>query len=125
MKTAFKGDDFVRAVSMHDVVFAGEFYCALVGFGARIGKEHLVEAAVIDQSFCQFEAWAIVEGRAWRQQQLCLRGKRLCDDGRRVAEAIDRPALHEVEIALAAIIPQKRTFAPDEDGRRTCGDISQ
>src|SRR5258708_10296890 len=42
-----------------------------------------------------------------------------------MAEAIDRPALHEIEIALAFVIPQIRAFAFDEDGLRARGDVHQ
>jgi hypothetical protein len=42
-----------------------------------------------------------------------------------MAQAIDRPALNEIEIALASVIPQKSAFAPDEDGRRTRGNVHQ
>src|ERR1700676_4435227 len=102
MEAAFDSDDFVRAVLVRGAVFAGQLYRAFVGFCAGIGEEHLVEAAVIDQSLCQLEAWAVVEGRAWRQQQFYLCCERLCDDGRRVANAVDRPTLDKIEIALAA-----------------------
>src|SRR6202035_6110120 len=111
MEAAFEGDDFVRAVLMKGSVFAGELDRALVGCRAGIGEEHLVEAAVINQSLCQLEARAVVEGRAWRQQQFCLCCERLCDDGRRVTDAVDRPTLDKIEIALAAIVPQERAFA--------------
>src|SRR5882724_3041365 len=42
-----------------------------------------------------------------------------------MAQAIDRPPLHEVEIAFAGVIPQKRAFAPDEDDFRACRDFHQ
>src|SRR5450759_3870432 len=42
-----------------------------------------------------------------------------------MTKAIDRPALHEIEIGLDAVIPQKRTLAPDEDDRRARGNIHQ
>src|SRR5258708_15401059 len=42
-----------------------------------------------------------------------------------MAEAIDRPALHEVEITLAGVIPQEGAFAPDEHDRRPRRDVHQ
>ena len=110
---------------MQRAVFARELDRALIGFRARIGEEHLVEAAAIDQRLRQLQAGPVVERRARRQQQFCLRRQRFGDDRRRMAEAIDRPALDEIEIALAAVIPQERAFAADEHGRRARGDIHQ
>ena len=76
-------------------------------------------------AFASCEAGAVVERRARRQQRCGLRGKRIGDGRRRMAEAIDRPALDEVEIALAAVVPQPRAFAADENGRRPGGDFHQ
>src|SRR6266480_666174 len=42
-----------------------------------------------------------------------------------MTEAIDRPALDEVEIALAAIVPQPGAFAAHEYGRRARRDLHQ
>ena len=42
-----------------------------------------------------------------------------------MAEAVDGPALHEVEIALAGVVPQIGAFAADEHGRRAGGDVHQ
>ena len=125
VEAADEGDDLVGAALVQRAEFARELDCALIGFGAGIGKEHLVEAAVGDQRVCQLQAGPVEERRARRQQQLCLRGKRVGDDGRRVAEAIDRPALHEIEIALAAVVPEIGAFALDEDGGRPRGDVHQ
>ena len=107
VKTSLERDDLVSAIAMQGAVFPRKLDRALVGFRARIGEEHLIEAAVIDQGLCQLEARRVVKGRTWRQQQLCLRRKRFDDDRRRMAQAIDRPALNEIEIALAGFIPQK------------------
>src|SRR6266567_6603747 len=42
-----------------------------------------------------------------------------------MTEAIDRPALDEVEIALAAVVPQPGAFAAHEYGRRARRDLHQ
>ena len=62
-------------------VFARELDRAFVGLRAGVGKEHLVEAAVVDQRLRQLQARLVVERRARRQQPLGLRGKRVRDDG--------------------------------------------
>ena len=74
----------------------------------------LIEAALRDQSLRKPEARRVVEGGARRQQLLCLCGKRSGDDGRCVAEAIDRPALHEIEIAPAVLVEQPGALAANK-----------
>ena len=125
VKAAVEGDDLVGAVSVQGAVFARELDGAFVGLRARIGEEHLVEAAVIDQRFCQCEAGAVVERRARGEQQFGLGCERIGNGRRRVAEAIDRPALDEIEVALAAVIPQIRAFAAHEHRRRPGSDFHQ
>jgi hypothetical protein len=125
VEAASEGDDLMRAAFVQRTEFARELDRALIGLGARVRKEHLVEAAVGDQRVGQFQAGLVEERGARRQQQLCLRRNRVGNDGRRMAEAIDGPALHEIEIALAAVVPQIGTFAPDEDGGRPCRDVHQ
>src|SRR5450631_751059 len=125
MKCALDGDDFASAVLVQGAVSAREFYRAFVGFRAGIGKEHLVEAAASDQRLGELEAGGVVKRRARRQQPFCLFGERLGDFRRRMAEAIDRPPLDEVEIALAAVVPKPRAFAAHEYGRRARRDVHQ
>lgn len=80
---------------------------------------------MIDQHLCQLEARFVVESGTWGQQQFCLRRKGIGNDRGRVAKAIHGPALHEVEIAFAGIVPQKGAFAADKDGLRARGDVHQ
>jgi hypothetical protein len=42
-----------------------------------------------------------------------------------MAEAIHRPALDEIEITLAGVVPQPLTFAFDENGGWARGDLHQ
>ena len=117
MEAALEGDDPVRVALVQGAIFTCELDRALIGFRAGIGEEHLIEATLVDQRLCQLEAGGIVKGRTWGQQQLCLRRERFGNFGRRMAEAIDCPALNEIEIALAGVIPQKRAFAQTAGGR--------
>ena len=125
VEAADEGDDLMRAALVQRAEFARELDRALIGFGAGIGEEHLVEAAVGDQRLGELQAGPVEEGGARRQQQFCLRGQRVGNDRGRMAEAIDGPALHEIEIALAAVVPQVGAFALDEDGGRPRGDVHQ
>ena len=125
MKAALEGDDLIGAILVQRAVFAREFYGAFVGFGAGIGKEHLVETRMIHERFCELQADRVVVSGARRQQQFGLRGKGFGHGRRRVAEAVHRPALDEVEIALAGVVPEVRAFALHEGGRRTRGDLHQ
>src|SRR4051812_25942652 len=107
MKPAFKGDDLVRAIPMPCAKLARELDRALIRFRTRIGEEHLIEATLIYQRLCQLQARRVEKGRARRKQQFRLFGQRFSDDRWGVPEAIDRPALHEIEVALAGVVPQK------------------
>jgi len=110
---------------MQRAIFARELDRAFVGFATRIGKEHLVEAALLDQRVGELQAGIVVIGRARGDQKLGLRGQRVGHDIRRVAEAIHRPALDEIEIALAGVVPQPGAFAAGEDDARARGDVHQ
>jgi hypothetical protein len=125
VKAAFEGDDFERTVLVLRAVFPRQLDRAFIGFGARIGEEYLVEAGVGDERVGKLQAGPVVESRARGQQQLGLRRERIGHDSRRMAEAVNRPALHEIEIALAAVVPQIGAVALDEDGRRPGGDVHQ
>ena len=84
------------AVAVELPPFARQFDRALVGLGARVGEEDLVETTVFDQQIGQFEHWAIVESRAAIDQRLSLGGQRLDQSGMAVPQTIDRPALDKI-----------------------------
>ena len=125
MKAAFEGDDFERAILVLRTVFPRELDGAFVGLRAGIGEEYPIEAAVLDQRLRKLQAGAVVEGGAWRQQQFGLRGKRFSNGRRRMAERVDGPALHEVEIALARVVPEIGARTADEHHRRASGNLHQ
>src|SRR5436190_13398288 len=107
METAFKRDDLVGAIAMPCPEFARELDRALIRLRAGIGEENLIEAAVIHQRFCQLKAGPVVESWTGRQQHLGLSRQRFGYRRRGMAKTIDRPTLDEVEVAPAAVIPQK------------------
>jgi len=125
VKAAFEGDDLERTVLVQGAVFACELDRALIGFGAGIGEEHLIEATSVDERFRQHQARGIVIRGACGDQRLRLRRDRVRHARRRMAEAVHRPSLDEVEIAFARIIPQKGAFATHEHGPGARGDIHQ
>ncbi len=125
MEAALEGDDLERAASMQRAIFARQLDSALIGLRAGIGEEHLVEAALRDQRFGELQAGIVVIGRARGDQELGLRGERVGQDRRRMAEAIHGPALDEIEIALAGCIPKPGAFAPYEYGFGARGDVHQ
>ena len=67
----------------------------------------------------------VVEGRARRDEGAGLRGEGVHHRGRAVAQAVDRPALDEVEIALAGVVDEPGPSALDEDDLRPLGDLHQ
>src|SRR5262249_32838777 len=57
----------------------------------------------------------VVERRARRDQRARLRGKRVGNDRRTMPQAVHRPSLYEVEVALAGVIVEPGPGAPHED----------
>jgi len=113
------------SVAMQGSVFAGELDCAFVGLGPAIGEEHLVEPAQIDQLVGKLDGNVVVVSRARGDQLVRLPADRVDDSGWRMAEAVDCPALYEIEIALAIVVPEPRAFAFDEDDWRPGGDLHE
>src|SRR5690606_38353859 len=77
---------------------------AFVGFGAAVGKEDAIKARSARQALGQIHRWLVVEGGRGVDQLfgLCTQGAN--DLGGAVAQAIDRPALYEIQISLAIMI---------------------
>src|SRR5690242_18587885 len=125
MEAALEGDDLERSVLMQGAIFARELDRAFIGFSAGTGEEHLVKAALIDKRLRELEASGVVVRGARRNQEFCLRRKGLRQAGRRVTETVHRPALDEIEIALARIVPEVGAFASDEHGLGTRGEVHQ
>ena len=46
MKAMIEGDDFIGMILMKLAPFTRQFNSAFVGFGAAVGKEHFVKAAI-------------------------------------------------------------------------------
>src|SRR4051794_40092914 len=70
----------------------------------------------------KFQADVVVVGWARRDQELCLRGNGFRHHRWCMAKAVHRPALDEIEVTLAGVVPEVGAFAPDEHGLRARGD---
>ncbi len=125
VKAIVEGDDLVGAALVPLAPFACQLDGALIGLGAAAGEEHPVKAGVRHQPLRQSRRGHVEKGRA-RVDQLCrLFGQGLLDLRRAMAEAIHRPALHEIQIALAAMVRQPGALAAHEKQIRALGDPHQ
>src|SRR5262249_28253934 len=118
-----EGDDLEGTLAFEGAVLAGELDCTLVGLGSAVCEEDLVEPAQFGQLGRKFNGNVIVVSRARRDQLARLMAYRLGDRRRRMAEAVDRPALHEIKIPSAVVVPEPRALTSDEDGRRPGGNF--
>jgi hypothetical protein len=64
-----------------------------------------IEAGGARQQFREPQRWLVVERGAGRDERGCLCGERVDDAARRVAQGVDCPALHEVQVSLAVGVP--------------------
>jgi hypothetical protein len=86
-------------------------------------NKRLVERAVRHQRLRERDTRGVMVSGARCYQQVGLLGEGIGDDPRRMAEAIDRPALDEIKIALAGVVPQPRALAALEHDRRPRGEF--
>ena len=110
VEAVIHGDDLIGAVAMFRAPFARQLDGALVGLGAAVGEEHLMQPAMPRQQIGQPDHLIVVEGGAAVDQSLGLARQRLEDRPRRMAEAVHRPALDEIEIAAAFAVGKPRTL---------------
>ncbi len=80
---------------------------------------------MIGQQRRQFDRWCVVERGRWIDQFLCLRSERIVDALWCMSEAVDRPALYVIEIALAGMIGQPHASALGQYERRAVGDVQE
>ena len=118
MKAVDEGDDLVGALPMELPPPPRQFDGALIRLGTGTGKEDVVETAVPHQHLGQIQRLLVVERGAGvdeglRLDRQCLRHRSRC-----VAQAVDCPALHPIEIAPALAVVKPGTFATDEDNVR-------
>ena len=125
MEAVDRGDDLEGAAFVLPAPLARQLDRAFVGFGAAVGEEHAMEAGMCGQQVGQPDRGFVVERRAGRDQFRCLGHQCLDDALGRVPERIDRPALHEIEVLLAVVVPQPGTFALDKNEFGPRGDVHQ
>lgn len=97
-------DDLVRAVPELAPPFARELDRTFIRFRAAVREEHLVEHAVLREEAGELRHRLVVERGRRVQQLLGLRLQRLDEAFVAVAEAVDRPALDEIQVALAGVV---------------------
>jgi hypothetical protein len=117
VKTVIHGDDFESAAAVFRAPFAGQFDGALVGLGAAVGEEHLVQPTVMREQRRKLDHAIVVERRAAIDQPFRLPRQSLQDRPRRMAERVDGPALNEIEVAAAFGVDQPRTLPRGEHHR--------
>src|SRR5262249_48161014 len=100
-----EGDDFVSAVAMQSAVFTCELDPTLVGLGSAVREKDLIQPAQLGQFRRKLNGNVVVVGRTRCDQLARLSAYRLDDSRRRMAEAVDRPALHKVEISFPIVVP--------------------
>jgi len=83
-------------MAIEGAVLAGELDCTLVGFGPAVSEEDLVEPAQFGELGRKRNGNVVVVSRTRRDQLARLPANRVGDGRGRMAEAVDRPALHEV-----------------------------
>jgi hypothetical protein len=125
VKAVDEGDDFERAVLVQLPPFPRQLDRAFVGLGAGTAEEDVIEAAVLGEQLRQFQRRCVVEGRAGVDQGFRLIRQRPGHRRRRMAEAVHRPALHPVEVALAGVVIEIRASATDKDQVRAGRDGHQ
>ena len=123
MEAPVHRDDLVGAVAMAGAPPPRELDRAFVGLGAAVAEKDLIEAGRIGQQTGQLRHRLVVVRGAAVDQPGPLRAQRIEHHAGRVAERVHRPALDEVEIALAVAVPEPRARAPDHHGRRPLGDL--
>src|SRR5215831_6568144 len=108
---------------MQSAVLTGELDRTLVGLGPAVGEKDLVEPAQLGQFRRKLDGNVVVISRTRCDEFTRLPAYRVDHNRRRMAEAVDRPALHEVEISFTIVVPQPRAFALDKNRRGPGGDF--
>ena len=77
---------------------------ALVGLGAGVGKENLIEAAVLDDELRGLDGGLIVEVVGAVQDRVGALFEALHDRGMAVTETVDGDTADEVEVLVAVLV---------------------
>src|SRR5262249_41106541 len=123
VKSTVHGDDLRSAGAMASAPLARQLDRALVRLRAAIAEKHLVEPRRLGEQGREAPHGPVVIRGTAVDQPLALRHERVQHDARAMAETVDGPALDEVEIALAILIPEPRPGPFDHHGRRPVGDL--
>ena len=104
-------------------VFAGDLNSALVGLRAAVAEENAIQGAGFNQFFCQFgdRGGVVIAGRMDQSRGLLRNG--LHHAGVAVAQGIDGDAGQEVQISLAAGIPDANALAANQGDGQASVDV--
>jgi hypothetical protein len=125
VEAVIQGDDLIGAVAMDLPPLAGELDGALVRLRTAVGEERLIKSAQPGDLLGQRDHRLVIESRAAVDELCCLPRDRIDDRARTMAETIDRPALNEVEIALAGFVRQPAPLPFHEHDGWATGDVHQ
>jgi hypothetical protein len=117
------GHDLPGAAARQLPPLARQLDGALVGFRAGAAQEHAPEPALVRERAAEPHLRGVEEARAPVHQPAGLLRERARHLGGRVAQRVDRPALHEVEVALAVFIEQQVPSAPRHHARGAQGGL--
>jgi hypothetical protein len=125
VEAVVEGDDLMGAALEAAAPLAGQLDGALVRLRPRVREEGALEIGVLGEEARQLQRRLVEEGGAGVDEGPRLRGEGVHHRGRTVPEAIDGPALDEVEIALARMVGEPGPAALDEHDLGPLGDLHQ
>jgi len=115
VEAVLEGDDLEGAALVQLPPLSRQLDGALVGLRAGVGEKDAVERGMRRQQFRQRQRGRVEIGRARIDQTLRLPRQRVLHGRVAMAEGIHRPALDEIEVALAVGVDEPGALAVHHD----------